>query len=141
MEVKSKRRYFLFFFFFLFLLFKTQAFQRLLICAFLCFPAPFAACLSTSCSCWLGQELKCDYLSLGYLEWFHVKSYVLFSPNFLLMLSSAGEHLKRGNRILRNKNYLNTHTHPLGANLPSVYLNKVNVHFHMGRGPFSCMQD
>lgn len=68
-------------------LFKTQAFQRLLICAFLCFSAPFAACLSTSCSCWLGQELKCDCLSLGYPEWFHVKSYVLFSPNFLLMLS------------------------------------------------------
>lgn len=76
-----------FFFPFLFLLFKTQAFQRLLICAFLCSPAPFAACLSTSCSCWLGQELKCDCLSLGHPEWFHVKFYVLFSPNFLLMLS------------------------------------------------------
>lgn len=114
---------------FLFLLFKTQAFQRLLICAFLCSPAPSAACLSTSCSCWLGQELKCDCLSLGHPEWFHIKSYVLFSPNAIF---AAGEHLKKGNRILRNKNYPDTYTHSLGANLPSVYLNKVNVHFHMG---------
>lgn len=75
-------------------------------------------------------------LSLGYrngsilslMYYFHPS----FSPNAVF---SAGEHLKKETEYYRIK-ITPTHTHPLGANVPSVYLNKVNLHFHMGQGHF-----
>lgn len=73
-------------------------------CAFLGFAAPSAASLSTSCSCWPGQELKWDCLSLGYPEWFHVMSYALLLPNFSTNCSlSAKAHFKKGNGVLWKK--------------------------------------